>query len=382
VGVVKINRKCNGFEEADFLMGNGGQAVVKALQAQGVERVFCVAGESYLPVLDALVDAPDIGVVTCRHESGAAFMAEAYGLLHTGRPGVVMVTRGPGACNASIGIHAAKQSSSPVVMFVGLIGTGERDREAFQEFDLPQMFGSHTKWAAVIDRPERLSEYIARAFHVATSGRPGPVVLGLPEDVLNAAVENAEAAPIVLSPPVPRPADVAAVLEVLQGAQRPLVIAGGPGWSDAQCGDLASFARAAHLPVAASFRRQDLVDHRMGCYVGELGTGPNPQLVEAASEADVIIALGTRLGEITAQGYTLPRAGQRVIHIPMRGSLGNPSRLCLRCRRIRGRLPRHWRPRGWTGAHGLAGARPCARSMRNGPRSRSVVLPFHGAART
>jgi acetolactate synthase-1/2/3 large subunit len=295
-------------------MKTAGQILVETLAAYGAERVFCVAGESYLPVLDALLDVPEIEVVTCRHESGATFMAEAYGFLHGDKPGIAMVTRGPGACNASIGIHAAKQSSSPLVMFVGLVAMGDRDKEAFQEFDLPQMFGSHTKWAAVIDRADRMGEYVTRALHVAVSGRPGPVVLGLPEDILAEMVDTK----IKVIPPVrvaPSPHDIERVLEALRGAERPLIIAGGGGWSDADCENLAAFASASHIPVAASFRRQDLVNHKEGHYVGELGTGPNPKLVENVKRADVILAIGSRLGEITSQSYSLLQPGQKIIHV-------------------------------------------------------------------
>lgn len=296
-------------------MKNGGKLVVEALAAHRARRVFCVAGESYLPVLDGLLDYPEIEVITCRHESGATFAAETYGLLHGDQPGIAMVTRGPGACNASIGVHAAKQSSAPLIMFVGLVGIGDRDKEAFQEFDLAQMFGSHTKWSAVIDQASRISEYVARAFHVAISGRPGPVVLGLPEEILSEMVE-AGAPPVVgYARSGPAASDVDAVLKMLSGAERPLVIAGGSCWRAHECDDLASFASAAHLPVAASFRRQDLVNHKSAHYVGELGTGPNPKLVELVKQADVILSLGSRLGEITAQNYSLIQPSQKVIHV-------------------------------------------------------------------
>lgn len=288
--------------------------MVETLVAHGAGRVFCVAGESYLPVLDAFLDFPQIEVVTCRHESGATFMAEAYGGLHGTKPGIAMVTRGPGACNASIGIHAAKQSSSPLVMFVGLVGIGDRDKEAFQEFDLPQMFGSHTKWAAVIDRADRIGEYVTRAMHVAVSGRPGPVVLGLPEDILSESVQSsASVIPSVRSATSAQ--DINKIIEALRGAERPLIIAGGSSWSDEDCKNLAAFASASHIPVVASFRRHDLVNHTEGHYVGELGTGPNPKLVENVKRADVILAIGTRLSEITAQSYTLVQPAQKIIHV-------------------------------------------------------------------
>ncbi|MCC6598454.1 MAG: thiamine pyrophosphate-binding protein [Alphaproteobacteria bacterium] len=296
-------------------MKTGAKILVEALALHKVERVFAVAGESYLPVLDALLDAPQIQVITCRHESGATFMAEAYGLLQGDKPGIAFVTRGPGACNAAIGIHAAKQSSSPLVMFVGLVAREGRDRESFQEFDLPQMFASHTKWAAVIDSADRVAEYVARAMHIAVSGRPGPVVLGLPEDMLAEAVGQSVAR---LIPPVSSAVaapEVTKTLDWLAAAKKPLVIVGGTNWNAADCDNLAAFARSADLPIAAAFRRHDIVDHREDCYVGELGTGPNPKLVESAAQADVLLVLGARLDEITTQGYSLPKPGQKIIHV-------------------------------------------------------------------
>ncbi len=295
-------------------MLSGGQVLVKALNAHDAVRAFCVAGESYLPVLDAFLDYPDIDVVTCRQEAGVGFAAEAYGLL-TGKPGIGFVTRGPGACNASIGVHAAKQSSSPMVMFVGLVRTEDRDKEAFQEFDLVQMFDSHTKWAAVIDRADQIADFVTRAMHIAVSGRPGPVVLGLPEEILSEMVPDPVVRPIALSRAGGGAQDVRDVIDMLSGAQRPLIIAGGSLWSDQSCEDLASFASSAHIPVATSFRRQDLVDHNAGHYVGELGTGPNPLLVEAARNADVVLVLGARINEIMTQSYTLFSQAQTLIHV-------------------------------------------------------------------
>jgi acetolactate synthase-1/2/3 large subunit len=295
-------------------MVTGGQILVKTLESHGVQRAFCVAGESYLPVLDALLDYPHIDVVTCRQESGATFAAEAYGLL-TGKPGIAMVTRGPGACNASIGVHAAKQSSAPMVMFVGLVRTEDRGKEAFQEFDLPQMFDSHTKWSAVIDRADQIADFVTRAMHIAVSGRPGPVVLGLPEEILPEMVIDVVPAPIVMRRPAVSAADVSGVVELLSAAERPLIIAGGSCWSDQACADLGDFAAASHIPVSASFRRQDLVDHNAGHYVGELGTGPNPALVAAVKRADVVLVLGARINEMMAQSYTLFTDEQKLIHV-------------------------------------------------------------------
>ncbi len=292
----------------------GGHLLVKALAEHGAQRAFCVAGESYLPVLDGFLNYPDIDVVTCRHESGATFMAEAYGQL-SNTPGVALVTRGPGACNASIGVHTAWQSSTPMILLVGLIGTADKDKHAFQEFDLPQMFGSLSKWATVIDRADRIPEYIARAWHIATSGRPGPVVLGLPEEVVFGEVVDQEIRRIPVQPLKPAESDLAAVREKLSGASKPVVIVGGGGWSDAACADLESFVSASHLPVTCAFRRHDIFSHTNGNYIGELGSGPNPALVERVKQADVILCLGGRLDEMTTQEYKLIQPHHEIIHV-------------------------------------------------------------------
>lgn len=297
-------------------MATGGQKLVAQLHKQGARRVFCVAGESYLPVLDALLEYPSIDVVTCRHESGAAFMAEAHGML-TGEPGLVMVTRGPGACNASIGVHAAMQASTPQILFVGLVATKDRDKESFQEFDLKAMFGPLCKWAAVIEEPERTAEYVARAYHVALSGRPGPVVLGLPANILKAKVKSESGAiwPLPTAKSAPDPEQVGAVAEALKGAQRPLVLVGGSGWRDEDCDRLADFVSAAHLPVVCGLRRQDIFANNHGNYIGDLGFSPNPALLEKVRDADVILVLGARLNEITTQSYTLFHEKQSLIHV-------------------------------------------------------------------
>lgn len=295
-------------------MVSGGHILVKALQAHNVDTVFCVAGESYLPVLDAVLDFPDIKVVTCRHESGATFMAEAYAQL-TGKPGIAFVTRGPGACNGSIGIHAAHQSSTPVILFVGLINTADRDRESFQEFDLPQMFDSLSKWAANIDRAERIAEYTTRAMHLAASGRPGPVVLGLPEEILVQDVEDLKIKPVPYSESYPSDKDMGALREMLAVARRPLILVGGGGWRDQDCKALADFAESSGIAVATSLRRQDVFDHGSDQYIGELGFGPNPALVERIKTADVVLVLGTRIDEITSIGYTLLQPEQKLIHV-------------------------------------------------------------------
>ena len=278
---------------------------------------FSVAGESYLEVLDALFDAPDIRLVTCRQEGGAAFMAEAYGKL-TGRPGVLMVTRGPGACNASIGIHTAFQDSTPMVVLVGQVARHQIDREAFQEVDFRRMFAPLAKWVAQIDMAERVPELINQAFQVATSGRPGPVVLALPEDMLRDRCAAAVIGPYRAVRPHPGAADLAELRRLLAAAERPMMLVGGSGWSDAACRDMASVARANDLPVCCSFRRQDIVDNRLPCFVGDLGTGASPSLLARFKEADLLLAVGARIGEITSQSYSLlgiPDPGKVLIHV-------------------------------------------------------------------
>src|SRR5437763_7493455 len=296
---------------------SGGQLVVAALRAHRVDMAFSVAGESYLEVLDALFDAPEIRLVTCRQEGGAAFMAEAYGKL-TGKPGVLLVTRGPGACNASIGIHTAFQDSTPMVVLVGQVARHQIDREAFQEVDFRKMFAPLAKWVAQIDMAERVSELINQAFQIATSGRPGPVVLALPEDML-----RDHSATVVVGPyrPVrahPGAADLAEMRRLLVAAERPIMLVGGGGWSDAACADIARFAMANDIPVCCSFRRQDIVDNRLACFVGDLGIGAAPSLVARIKAADLVLAVGARIGEITSQGYTLlgiPDPGKTLIHV-------------------------------------------------------------------
>ena len=296
---------------------SGGQLVVAALRAHRVDMAFSVAGESYLEVLDALFDAPDIHLVTCRQEGGAAFMAEAYGKL-TGKPGVLLVTRGPGACNASIGIHTAFQDSTPMVVLVGQVARHQIDREAFQEVDFRKMFAPLAKWVAQIDMAERVPELINQAFQIAVSGRPGPVVLALPEDMLR----DRCAAPVVGPYRAVRAhagaADLVELRRLLAVAERPVMLVGGSGWSDEACRDIAAFARANDLPVCCSFRRQDIVDNRLPCFVGDLGTGASPSLVALVKESDLLLAVGARIGEITSQSYSLlgiPDPGKVLIHV-------------------------------------------------------------------
>jgi len=294
----------------------GGQILVDALHVHGVDTAFGVPGESYLDVLDALHDS-QIRFVINRQEGGAAFMAEAYGKL-TGKPGICFVTRGPGATNASIGVHTAYQDSTPMILFIGQVGNDFVDREAFQEIDYRRMFGQMAKWVAQIDRADRIPEYIARAFQVATSGRPGPVVLALPEDML---VSKAEVADTRRHTPVqaaPAASQIEALRAMLAEAQRPLVLLGGGTWNAQACADLVQFAEANALPVACTFRFQDLIDNAHPNYIGNVGIGINPKLAARVKEADLVIAIGPRLGEMTTSGYSLldsPLPKQRLVHI-------------------------------------------------------------------
>ncbi|HVR62735.1 MAG TPA: thiamine pyrophosphate-binding protein [Polyangia bacterium] len=294
----------------------GGRILVDQLKLHGADRVFGVAGESFLPVLDAFCDV-DVRFVPCRQEGGAAMMAEAIGKL-TGRPGIAIVTRGPGATNASAGVHIARQDSTPMILFVGQVATAARDREAFQEVDFRAMFAPLAKWSAEIDRPERIPEYVSRAFHVATSGRPGPVVLSLPEDVLAARAAVADAPPYRAVQPQADAASVQAALELLGGAERPLLIVGGSSFDAQAAQDLQAFAGAHELPVVASFRRQDYLDNADPRYAGDLGLGPNPALLERIRGADLLLLLGTRMGDVNSRGYTLldiPGARQTLVHV-------------------------------------------------------------------
>jgi acetolactate synthase I/II/III large subunit len=298
----------------------GGQLLVDALRVHGVDHAFCVPGESFLPVLDALHDARDaIRLLVCRHEGAAANAAEAYGKL-TGRPGVCFVTRGPGATHASVGVHTAQQDSTPLVLFVGQVARHMLEREAFQELDVRRVFGTMAKWAAQIDDGARIPELVARAFQTALSGRPGPVVLALPEDVLSE-LAPAAAAPIAAARPVrahPGAADVAALRAMLAQAQRPLLLLGGSGWNGEACSNVRRFAEANDLPVACAYRFQDLFDNREERYAGDVGLGVNPRLARRIQDADLLLAIGPRLGEITTSGYRLlsvPRPAQRLVHV-------------------------------------------------------------------
>lgn len=284
-------------------MRHGGKILVDQLVKLGVQRVFSVPGESFLAALDGLRDS-GIANVVCRHEGGAAMMAEAHGKL-TGQPGVCFVTRGPGACNASAGVHVAMQDSTPMVLFVGQIDNRQTDRETFQEVDYRAMFGGLAKWAAQVDDTARLPEYIARAFRVATSGRPGPVVLALPENMLSAVTEVADFSGGVAHDPAPDPDAVKAIVDQIGAAERPLVIVGGPHWNQTAADALLDFARVMQVPVATGFRRQDRCDNRSPLYIGDMAVGMNPLLAQRVREADCLLLLGTRLGDIETQGYTL-----------------------------------------------------------------------------
>jgi acetolactate synthase-1/2/3 large subunit len=294
----------------------GGQILVDALHVHGVDTAFGVPGESYLDVLDALHDS-DIRFVINRQEGGAAFMAEAYGKM-TGKPGICFVTRGPGATNASIGVHTAYQDSTPLILFIGQVGNDFVDREAFQEIDYRRMYGQMAKWVAQIDRADRIPEYIARAFQVATSGRPGPVVLALPEDMLVATAQVLDTRRYQPVQAAPSRAQIDTLRSMLAVAQRPIVLLGGGTWNAQACADLQAFAEANMLPVACTFRFQDLLDNAHPHYIGDVGIGINPKLAARVKEADLVIAIGPRLGEMTTGGYTLlasPVPAQRLVHI-------------------------------------------------------------------
>jgi acetolactate synthase I/II/III large subunit len=296
-------------------MRHGGQILADHLAAYGVERVFSVPGESFLAALDGLYER-GIPNIVCRHEGGAAMMAEATGKL-TGRPGVAFVTRGPGATNAAAGVHIARQDSTPMILFVGQIARGHRDREAFQEVDYRAVFGPLAKWAAEVDQVERLPEYLSRAFHLACSGRPGPVVLALPEDMLSSFAEVPDIPPPAPSTAGVTGAQVAAVSAALRGAERPLVVVGGSQWDAASAEALESFAESWGLPVAVSFRRQDRLDNTLRAYVGDLGVGMNPRLGARLQAADLLVVLGSRLGDIATGGYELldPARPPRIVHV-------------------------------------------------------------------
>ena len=295
-------------------MRHGGKVLVDQLSILGVTRVFSVPGESFLPVLDGLYDS-GIKNVVCRHEGGAAMMAEATGKL-TGTPGICFVTRGPGACNASSGVHVAMQDSTPMILFVGQINTRHRDREAFQEVDYRQMFGGLAKWVAEVDHAERLPEYVARAWRVAMAGRPGPVVLALPEDVLSAEVDVADFDGEPGTRLAPSDLIFADALDIIEEAERPVMVVGGPAWGEAVHMAAGELAQRLDMPVVTGFRRQDYVDNRHACFAGDLNVGVNPKLAARVREADCLVLIGTRFGDIETQGYGLvdtSAPGKRIV---------------------------------------------------------------------
>jgi acetolactate synthase-1/2/3 large subunit len=297
---------------------SGGHLLADQLVVQGVELAFCVPGESYLALLDGLFSHRDrLRVVTCRHEAAAANAADAYGKL-TGRPGVCMVTRGPGATHASTGVHTAMQDSTPLVLLVGQVPREHRGREAFQEVDYEQMFGRLAKWVFEIDRAERIPELVARAFETALGGRPGPVVLALPEDMLVETTDAPDAAPVVRAASGPAPEALARMGELLTAAERPLAIVGGGGWTPEGADDIGAYLVAGGIPAAASFRCQDVIDNRLPIYCGDLGLGVNPALARRVREADLVLAIGTRLSETETGGYTYltpPVPAQTLVHV-------------------------------------------------------------------
>ena len=297
---------------------SGAQVLIDQLRIHGADTIFGVPGESYLAALDALyAQRNSLRYIICRQEGGAANMAEAYGKL-TGKPGICFVTRGPGATNASIGLHTGFQDSTPMILLVGQVARETTDREAFQEIDYRRMFGQMAKWVAQIEDARRIPELVSHAFHTALNGRPGPVVLALPEDMLTDEVEVADAGPYRIARGAPAAADMATLRQMLEASQQPMVILGGGGWSAAACSDIRAFIEANDLPVCASFRNQDLFDNRHLNYVGDLGVGVGPALGKRRKECALIVAVGPRLGEATTGGYTLfdlPVPKQKLVHV-------------------------------------------------------------------
>ena len=297
---------------------SGGRILVDQLEVHDVDTVFCVPGESYLAALDAFADhEATIRLITCRHEAGAANMAEAYGKM-TGKPGVCFVTRGPGACHASIGLHTAFQDSTPLVLFVGQVGRDMREREAFQEMDFRRFFSEVSKWSAEIDDADRIPELVSQAFHRATAGRPGPAVLSLPEDMLTDTSGVGDAKPYRKIEPHPGPDDMARLKQMLGEAARPFMILGGGTWTPREVADITRFAEGFQLPVGTSFRNQDRFDNNHPNYAGEVGIGSNPALISRIKDSDLLVLVGPRMGEITSQGYSLieiPAPAQQIVHV-------------------------------------------------------------------
>jgi acetolactate synthase-1/2/3 large subunit len=304
--------------KSDLKTRHGGKILADALAAQGVRLAFGVPGESYLPVLDGLHDLRErLQFIVCRQEGGASYAAEAYGKL-TGEPGVLFVTRGPGATNGSIGVHTGFQDSTPMVVFIGQVPNEFVEREAFQEIDYRRMYGQMAKWVAQIDRVERIPEYVSHAFHTACAGRPGPVVLALPEDTLFAEAAVSDTPRHHTVRPAPSPKDMEELRRLLDGAQRPFLLLGGGGWDRDACLRLQKWVEASGLPVGTSFRCQDLFDNRSSNYAGDVGIGINPKLAERVKSADVLLVVGARLGEMTTSAYSLldaPVPKQTLIHV-------------------------------------------------------------------
>jgi acetolactate synthase-1/2/3 large subunit len=298
----------------------GAQILVDQLLIHGVDTAYCVPGESYLAVLDAFYDTREqIRLVVCRQEGGAAYMADAYGKL-TGRPGICFVTRGPGATNASVGVHTAYQDSTPMILFIGQVARSFLDRGAFQELDFGRMYGQMAKWVVRIDDPGRIPELLARAFTLATSGRPGPVVIALPEDMLREAATAADAEPYQAVQASPGAAEMTRLREMLAASHRPLMLLGGTTWTAQAVGDITAFAETNRLTTASTFRRQDRIDNLHPCYAGDLAIAPSPDLAARVREADLVIAVGSRLSEIVSSSYTLfdvPRPKQALVHVHM-----------------------------------------------------------------
>ena len=294
----------------------GGQVLVSALERNGVELAFCLPGESFLPVLDALYDSP-IRLVSSRHEQGASNAAEAYGKL-TGRPGVCLVTRGPGATQAAVGVHTARQDSTPMLLLVGQVPRAIRGREAWQELDYERVFGGIAKAAWEVDRADRMPEHLDEAFSAALTGRPGPVVLSLPEDVLAETTAVEDSPPVEITQPTPSDEDVARLRALLAAAERPLVVVGEGGWTQQTGDDVLAFCEGSELPVACAFRCQDFVDNRSPSYVGVLGVAMDEAIAARLRDADLVLAIGGRLGEVPTRRYTLvepPRPSQTLIHV-------------------------------------------------------------------
>jgi acetolactate synthase I/II/III large subunit len=291
---------------------HGGKVLVDQLVVHGADTVFSVPGESFLALLDGLYDSP-LRLITCRHEAGASNMADAYGKL-TGRPGIAVVTRGPGATHASVGVHTAFQDSTPLILLVGQVASDQEEREAFQEVDYRRMFGPMAKWVAQIDRVDRIPEYVARAFSTACAGRPGPVVLALPEDMLATEVDVQDAEPFHVVQPHPGPEQIESLRGLLERAERPFVLLGGAAWTPRAAQDIRAFVEANELPAGAAFRRQDAIDNDSPSYVGDVGIGINPKLATRVRDADLLLAIGPRLGEMTTSGYTLIDK-QTLVHV-------------------------------------------------------------------